>query len=277
MARPIKQGLDYFPLDVDFLQDIKIRKILRACGSGSITVLICLLGNIYRDCGYYMQWDEDICFLVADTVGTTERAVTEIVKKSLQVKFFDQNIFDKYTILTSTGIQKRYFEAVERRKEVQINKDLILINLTKYKFSNLINVNNNLINDDINLINDDTNEQSKGEESKENNSINNVNTEVNVYKYIQTHFGTLPSGIAVEEINSFISDGMQPELICRAIDESVNNGVRKWVYAKKILNTWLNSNWLTLNDYLLFGDKKNNTIPINQPKKEKKGLDQWQN
>ena len=30
MARPIKQGLDYYPLDVGFLQDVKIRRIMRA-------------------------------------------------------------------------------------------------------------------------------------------------------------------------------------------------------------------------------------------------------
>ena len=28
MARPLKQGLDYFPLDTDFLSDSKVRKII---------------------------------------------------------------------------------------------------------------------------------------------------------------------------------------------------------------------------------------------------------
>ena len=28
MARPLKQGLDYFPLDTDFLSDRKVRKII---------------------------------------------------------------------------------------------------------------------------------------------------------------------------------------------------------------------------------------------------------
>lgn len=32
MARTIKTGLDYFPLDVNFLQDRKIRRIIRKHG-----------------------------------------------------------------------------------------------------------------------------------------------------------------------------------------------------------------------------------------------------
>nr|DAK80447.1 MAG TPA: protein of unknown function (DUF4373) [Caudoviricetes sp.] len=31
MARPTKKGLDYFPLDVDFLSDLKVRRIIKAC------------------------------------------------------------------------------------------------------------------------------------------------------------------------------------------------------------------------------------------------------
>lgn len=54
MARPKKQGIDYFPLDVNFFSDVKIRKIARACGSQSTSILICLLCNIYKDNGYYI-------------------------------------------------------------------------------------------------------------------------------------------------------------------------------------------------------------------------------
>lgn len=75
MARPYKQGLDYFPLDVNFLQDIKTRKIMRACGAQSIPILISLLSSIYREAGYYVQWDSDMPFLVADEVGASEGAV----------------------------------------------------------------------------------------------------------------------------------------------------------------------------------------------------------
>ena len=111
MARPLKQGIDYFSLSVDFLRDIKVRKIKRACGPHAVEILLCLLGNIYRETGYYIGWDEDMMFLVADEVGAKEGLVEETVNKAIQVGFFNQEKFNNYKILTSSGIQKRYLEA----------------------------------------------------------------------------------------------------------------------------------------------------------------------
>ena len=163
MSRPTKQGLDYFPVDVHFMDDIKVRKVLKACGVQSIAVLISLLGNIYADRGYYLVWDSDMPFLIADKVGVSEGAVLEIVSKAVQVGFFDRELFEK-NILTSRGIQRRFFEAVARRKEVFYEKEILLLE---------VNDNNNLINVDINpvtvcnnSVNVYSNEQSKVKKSK---------------------------------------------------------------------------------------------------------------
>ena len=78
MARPTKKGLDYFPLDVDFLSDLKVRRIIKACGKEAVHILVALLANIYRDEGYYVLWDDDLAFLVADEVGTKEGTVEEL-------------------------------------------------------------------------------------------------------------------------------------------------------------------------------------------------------
>lgn len=148
-GRPTKQGIDYFPMDVGFFTDVKIRKISRACGSQSTSILICLLCNIYKDEGYYILWDEDLPFVIADTVGVSEGAVKEVLIKSLQVGFFDQKLYEKYKILTSSGIQKRFLLATYQRKETTI--------IPEY----LINCANNSINCTINSINHSDNEQSK--------------------------------------------------------------------------------------------------------------------
>ena len=108
MARPRKQGLDYFPFDVDFFSDIKVRRIKKDCGAASISVLICLLCTIYREGGYYIKLNEDIPFVVAEITGATEGAVHEIINKAAKVGFFDHSLKEKYGILTSKGIQKRF-------------------------------------------------------------------------------------------------------------------------------------------------------------------------
>lgn len=172
-GRPTKQGIDYFPMDVGFFTDVKIRKISRACGSQSTSILICLLCNIYKDEGYYILWDEDLPFVISDTVGVSEGAVKEVLIKSLQVGFFDQELYEKYKILTSSGIQKRFLLATYQRKETTI--------IPEY----LINCANNSINCTNNSINHSDNEQSKSKvkvnrkkrKEKENNKETSPNGE----------------------------------------------------------------------------------------------------
>lgn len=164
MARPLKQGLDYFPLDTDFLQDIKVRRLIRACGSSAIPMLIGLLVNIYRGDGYYLRWDSDMTFLISDEVGISEGAAQEFINKAVQVGFFDKKLYEEKSILTSAGIQRRFFEITERRKSVFYDDTLLLIDVNEY--TNLVNVNNNSINANNNSVNVYHNQQSKVKESR---------------------------------------------------------------------------------------------------------------
>ena len=157
MARMPKIGLDFFGLDVNFLSHIKIRRIVRACGLKSVPVLIQLLSNIYKYKGYYIEWNEDECFAIADDIGIAERAVQEIVNKSLQVGLFNSEMFNNYGILTSERIQDQYFTAVSKRKSVDYDARFALISLKNVK---------NAINVDINRIDSVMNTQSKVKESK---------------------------------------------------------------------------------------------------------------
>ena len=186
-GRPLKQGLDYFSLDVDFFQSAKVRRIIKACGVKAVSVLICLLANIYRKDGYFLKWDGDMAFLVADEIGAgmanAEAMVTDVLQKALSADFFDAGIFEEYGVLTSEGIQERFFTASERRKRIEIIQEIFLLNPSEVQKNAVwkstttmpffkkkrdfgINVDNNSINVSKNSINVDTNEQSKGKESK---------------------------------------------------------------------------------------------------------------
>lgn len=138
MARPIKKGIDYFSFDTDFFTDLKIRKIKGACGPTSTSILICLLCNIYRNEGYYILWDEDLAFVISETIGVTEGAVNEVINKALQVNFFSKEKNEQYHILTSSGIQSRYLVASARRENVVIDSRYRVI-----AYNNPIPDNNN--------------------------------------------------------------------------------------------------------------------------------------
>ncbi|MCY9140555.1 DUF4373 domain-containing protein [Peribacillus frigoritolerans] len=57
MARPKKEGLDYFPLDVDMDQDDKIALIEAKHGVIGFGVTLKLLMKIYKE-GYFYRWTE---------------------------------------------------------------------------------------------------------------------------------------------------------------------------------------------------------------------------
>lgn len=127
MARPLKQGLDYHPLDVEFYREIKVRQLNHAFGPISTVILLTLLGAVYKDRGYYAEWNDDLCFLVAVDSFSTEEVVHAVVKKALAVGLFDQNCFSAYGILTSKEIQRHYLAATYKRKGVNMVAEYFLV------------------------------------------------------------------------------------------------------------------------------------------------------
>jgi hypothetical protein len=90
-----------------------------------------------------------------------------LIQSALENKVFNEEKYEQYNILTSTGIQKRYFKATIRRKDVEYNTEYILINVDKY--NNLIEVSkvNVNINPKSGKVNVDKSKQSKVQYSKE--------------------------------------------------------------------------------------------------------------
>lgn len=127
MARPLKQGLDYHPLDVEFYREIKVRQLNHAFGPISTVILLTLLGAVYKDRGYYAEWNDDLCFLVAVDSFSTEEVVRAVVKKALAVGLFDQECFSAYGILTSKEIQRHYLAATYKRKGVNMVAEYFLV------------------------------------------------------------------------------------------------------------------------------------------------------
>lgn len=107
MGRNKKIGLDYFPFDIDFFQDLKIRKLIKYQGGKAITVYALLLCNIYKQ-GYYMRWDEELPFIVSEQTGFEEAYIREVIKCCLVIGLFSKDLYESENILTSKGIQERY-------------------------------------------------------------------------------------------------------------------------------------------------------------------------
>lgn len=107
MARTSKKGLDYFPMDIDIFNDIKIRKLIKYQGGKAISVYALLLCNIYKD-GYYMEWDKELPFICSELTGFDEAYISEVIRTCLALGLFSSQLFETKKVLTSRGIQERY-------------------------------------------------------------------------------------------------------------------------------------------------------------------------
>lgn len=124
MARPAKQGLDYFPLDVHI--DDKLRFIKAKFGWEGYGIIIGLFQHIYGQ-GYWCSWSGDDDFLYAEENRIDRALLIKIVNEALKRALFSQELYEKHQILTSCGIQKRYAEIVKRRKVIDIVSEYVLI------------------------------------------------------------------------------------------------------------------------------------------------------
>lgn len=174
MARPVKEGLDYFPLYVDIFEDEKIEAISGEFGIKGEIIVVKLLCAIYKK-GYFILWsDLIIAQMLKRLPGISKDLLNNVVERLVLWEFFDKDLFHSAGILTSEQIQENFFEATKRRKSPKPT----LYVLDKFlENDNSIESDVNGVNVDINTqakgVNVDINSQSKVKESKVKDSVSN--------------------------------------------------------------------------------------------------------
>lgn len=130
--RALKEGLEFFPLDVDFFSDTKILLIESKFGFSGSIVATRLLCSIYRN-GYFIKWNDGEALAVARLTGNgvTWEVVNQIVTGLIDCDFFDRGMFEAFGILTSRGIQKRWLKIIDdcnRKARIKSDFDLTMNN-----------------------------------------------------------------------------------------------------------------------------------------------------
>ena len=143
MARPNKDGLDYFSIDIDIFDDHKIllaQELVDPTGNNPSYRLILpyiairLLREIYKD-GYYIEWNKDKCLTLSMQIGNgiTLSLLDNFTNCLVESGFFNYNIYNSYGVLTSKGVQKRWYYVVKKlnRKNIIINSNYELLTFEK--------------------------------------------------------------------------------------------------------------------------------------------------
>ncbi|MBF7127259.1 DUF4373 domain-containing protein [Pediococcus pentosaceus] len=237
MARPIKQGLDYFPLDVDFFEDEVIDGISGEFGIKGELITIKLLSTVYKK-GYFAVWNDLLQAQIAKKSNASKDLVIQVVDRLVAWGFFNKSLFNSAKVLTSAKIQEIYFEAIKRRKTPK--PTLYLVNAD--------------INDDSNEVNVNINTQSKVKESKlnkikvnaavTNTSSNNRDSSLNetkkphqqLFDFYTENFPST-STFVIQSIEYDAND-YGDELVLYAMQKAVLKNVSNYKYVQGILNGW---------------------------------------
>jgi hypothetical protein len=198
MARPPKEGLNYYNVDTDRYQDKKIKQLKKNFKAVGVAVYDYILNQIYRDKGCFIVWDESTVFDVAEYYDLKETLVQEIVTYCGVVGLFSKEVLTSEKILTSASIQERYMNicVLSRRKKIIIPESIRLM-----REETVVNVG-------VNEVNSYESTQSKVKESKEKES-----------KVITT---TLFEEGEITEAPSMVLKRLFPKLL---IDKAKNGGL----------------------------------------------------
>lgn len=245
MARPQKQGLSYFPLDVDIDQDDKVALIEAAHGQLGFAVIIKLLMKIYKD-GYFYEWTEKEQLLFSKRVNVNINDLNVIINDCVKWDIFKKSLFDQYSILTSKGIQQRFFEACSRRKDLKVIREYLLTDLP-VNASFYVNADINAVNADINEQNEEFSTQTKLKKTKLNDTKENKTTASNAdpvvidasnifYQFESLGFGVMSEYFKqqLEELEEQYSAAW----VIEAMQKSVEQGHYTIAYVKGILQNW---------------------------------------
>lgn len=162
MARPPKEGLDYFSFDVDIFENEKLFDLQNEYGPLGEVIYFRLLCLVYKN-GYYYEFEsiDKLSRILIKSIGNRwvrdKKVVSEVIPFLAECNLFSPELMRK-NVLTSRGIQKRFLKATGRRQR----------DISKYWLLEKNNDSNGLITEPENQI------------DVYNNSINVCNNSKNI-------------------------------------------------------------------------------------------------
>lgn len=274
MARPQREGLDYFPIVTSF--DDKIELIIAEFGPEGLGIIVGLYQRIYSN-GYYMNWNEDTLMLFASKhINAEKTRVNAVIMRSLDRNIFNKELFIKYSILTSSGIQKQFLKVCRdcRRKSVQFIKEYCLIKPNDKLFgviTELIGINteetpkNDVESTQREIEREIEIERERKEKEKEERKETSSSAAIidpgfaEVINVFNNNIHSV-TPIEAQKLEDWLTN-FEPQIVIKAIEEAVAYNKRSYGYINAVLESWQNNNLKTIQDVEAYlrdrTDKKN--------------------
>ncbi len=118
MARPLKEGMDYFPHDVDASDDEKIEAMRAVHGNDGYAFYFITLERIYRTPNGELDLSKPAFKAgLIRKIGVTAEKFDQMLETAFEVKCFCRQTYEERLILTSNGVQRRFSEVQSLREK----------------------------------------------------------------------------------------------------------------------------------------------------------------
>lgn len=140
-GRPTKTNLDWFPLECDALKDPKLRRPRQEFGYLAIVVYLELLCILYRDKGYYIEYNEhtrdDVIWTIANEVLSGKKqpdddTIRRLIDCLAACRLFSHDLYQR-GIITSHRAQEQYYKGMIGRASSQVDYSIWLLDETEMK------------------------------------------------------------------------------------------------------------------------------------------------
>lgn len=259
MAGRPKQGIDYAGWSVNIFDgDTKIDKLLDAQGWIGWSIYFYLCQMAYKFDGYFYRWTYDDSATTARRMGGGIRSETvrNTVGLCLQIGLFDKPLFDRDGILTSRGIQRRFYAAIQGRRVKSVIADYWLLENEESKGLEMcaLNAQSTAIKTDLQGANDDMRDadahkrkeeeskvkESKAKERKDDPSAGATDASGrssghgSAVSFFLDRVNPMASNRTLELLADFERD-LGPEVCIRAMMVALDAGKGDWGYIQGIL------------------------------------------
>jgi len=227
MARPQKDGMDYFPHDVAAASDPKIEPLLLLYGANGYAFYFIHLEYIYREPDFEFDIsDAETREVICQKLHLKLEEYEQILQTSLKKNCFDKNYYEQTGKLTSNGVKKRALVVVDKREKMREYYENKLKAETKPETKQKPHKE----------------KKSKVKKSKVNINIIDDKKIIgfgDVLKEYESNFGFTISSAEIEKFKVWHEQDETPcELLIEAIKKSALAGIRNYGYVEGILKNW---------------------------------------
>lgn len=125
MARPIKEGMDYFPHDTNASTDKKIEALRAIHGNDGYAFYFIMLEQIYQEPNFELlisdaETREEMLQILSRKTAVTPEKFNQILNTAIKWGCFDKELYEQKGILTSNGIKKRAGVVLEKRNKMRV-------------------------------------------------------------------------------------------------------------------------------------------------------------